>query len=174
MPSQPRASPAMARQAPVRNQFVRDHDQYLRQEIAQHMQIVQRREQLKRRNDQPAGRAAQRPCVGPSEKQHCVRCHKTFVEANNHRGACVVDHDPEGIWDEDGDPHGCGGSCQMWWNPRSENCSFRGHPECPDYCKPCCFEGKHTADPSEVIYNDVTIRTCEDEGCDSDGDDSDE
>ena len=170
MPSQPRAPPAMSRHA-VRNQFARNNHDYLCQGIADHIQLMQRREQMKRRNAQLAGRAAQRPRAGPSEKQHCVRCHKTFVEANNHRGACVVEHDPEGLWDEDGDPHGCGGTCKMWWNPRSANCSFRGHPECPDYCKPCCFEGKHTADPSDVFYNDVTIRTCEEEGCGSDADD---
>ena len=150
---------------------------YLRQELANHVALLQRRQQLKRQQDQVAARVpAQRQRVAGTrpDKQHCVRCHKTFDPAINVHGACRVEHDPQGKWDEDGDPHGCGGACRMRWDHNSVHCSFRGHPDCPDYVKPCCFNGKHTTNPADVAYNGVTISTCASEGCDEDEDSDDD
>lgn len=88
------------------------------------------------------------------KKNHCVRCHKGYLEKNNRDGACVVKHDddmeldPEFVGGEDEYRTECGGCGEV---------AFGDEPDFPDIC----FKGFHTTIEAEARG----YLTCEDREC---------
>mmetsp|Transcript_16848 Transcript_16848/g.33617 ORF Transcript_16848/g.33617 Transcript_16848/m.33617 type:complete len:215 (-) Transcript_16848:216-860(-) len=91
---------------------------------------------------------------------HCVRCHDVF-DANDKRSKCIVEHDTETF---EGSRNGT-----EWYTGTLGCCgaSYRFHRHYseeradPKYC----FEGDHTTEPSDVRYNNCTVKICTKEGC---------
>lgn len=93
-----------------------------------------------------------------STQEHCVRCHETFYENQNHQEACAIDHN-----EEDGNSVfselKC---CDSSWYPK------RGESPPP---QPCIL-AKHTTNPKDVRYFDEdegggneNVISCEERGC---------
>ncbi|KAG8708114.1 hypothetical protein FRC08_000100 [Ceratobasidium sp. 394] len=108
--------------------------------------------------------------------KHCVRCHKTYTEADNHYAACIIH---------------CTGPFQpfslytSFQSYRMANCCGRVFEDVNswDYTKVVCIKERHTDDPREVIFfdpnrkharskdaaplgtNNWNVLTCETKGC---------
>lgn len=101
-----------------------------------------------------------------SIQKHCVRCHDTFYENQNHSAACNINHNEYANTDraETGDDalESVLACCYLTYNPEED--SFDG--------KPGCIVEAHTTNPKDVAYFDgdqeegnENVITCAERGC---------
>ena len=110
----------------------------------------------------------------PSEKykspeyKHCVRCHNKF-DINDKNSRCLIDHieefdDYQKVYDRR--------TRKAVYIMNAWCCGLEfkvDHPcgaEAPGYC----FEGAHTTNPHEIVYNEYNIIQCEENGCNLEND----
>ncbi len=110
------------------------------------------------------------PLVNDSkDKKHCVRCHATFTENNNHPSACKIKHSDYG----DGDRYEAGSETLRITLPC---CGIEYLSEDGEGPNVYCYTSTHTTDPSEVMYYDdngddgeecgnENVVTCQEKGC---------
>ncbi|KZP15147.1 hypothetical protein FIBSPDRAFT_1048371 [Athelia psychrophila] len=96
-----------------------------------------------------------------STQKHCVRCHDTFYENQNHPKACTIQHTDEADTVYVGNTLVAVMLC----------CGFRFDPEQNNPSK-FCILATHTTNPKDVKYYDedeedgnVNVITCEETGC---------
>ncbi|KAG8794886.1 hypothetical protein FRC12_020523 [Ceratobasidium sp. 428] len=85
---------------------------------------------------------------GYTDSRHCVRCHKSYTEKDNHTGACIIR---------------CSGQRHPFTLAATptvpylmSECCGRVFKDVKNwkYTKLVCVEERHTTDPDEVIYFD--------------------
>lgn len=99
-----------------------------------------------------------------STQKHCVRCHDTFYENQNHPKACTIPHNDEPYTDRAEI-----GSDRIV--AVMQCCGFTYDPEQRDPSR-FCILAMHTTDPKGVKYYDEeeedgneNVVTCEEKGC---------
>jgi hypothetical protein len=93
---------------------------------------------------------------------HCARCHQSFQASDNTHTSCEIEHD------DDTFEGGRNGS--QWYTGNLMCCGayhkfHRHHSDGMKTDPENCFEGSHTTDPTQVQYNQYTIKICNVQEC---------
>ncbi|KAG8731197.1 hypothetical protein FRC10_001973, partial [Ceratobasidium sp. 414] len=91
---------------------------------------------------------------------HCVRCHASYVEQENKRGACKIPHEePDYIGDDASDDYPVSEDDsedsrgrEMYEMMRYPCCGERFREDRPGMAEEFCVHDKHTTDPRKVEY----------------------
>lgn len=98
-----------------------------------------------------------------SELLHCMRCHEDYDPSNNTKNKCVVEHDFDAFE---------GGREGSWYIGTLKCCGceykFHRHNSDAKAFPKECFKGEHTSNPTQVLYNGLSICICTSESCGAD------
>jgi hypothetical protein len=100
--------------------------------------------------------------VKDEEEFHCIRCHEKYLQRENAGSTCCIEHESFSGEGERMGPDIYHYTCKSCGEVGIEDGAGNGI-DWPYHG--ICYEGPHTSDPEDVVYDGDNTLTCESVGC---------